>query len=192
MTDLAKPDDGYLTPGEAAERLRVSPITLRKWVEKGLLRACYTAGGHRRYSRREVERLAAGRRRGKPMTVLIVDDDRLFANYLRELIGNVDGKARVEYASDGFEAGRKLVMSRPDLVLLDLVMPGLDGFSVCRRIKMEPGTAHIRVIALTGHPSWLNTQAILALGAEHCFAKPVDTQALLRAMGLTGTATVEA
>lgn len=177
-----------MTPAEAAARLRVSPITLRHWANKGVLRASYTAGGHRRYARKEVERLAAGRRRGEPQTVLIVDDDHLFAGYLQELICSVDAGVKVVYASDGFEAGRKLILCRPEVVLLDLLMPGLDGFSVCRRIKMEPDTAHIRVIALTGQPSPENVRAILSLGAVHCLGKPVDAQALLMAMGLTDAA----
>lgn len=184
MSRLDRIQDGYMTPAEAAARLRVSPITLRHWVNKGVIRASFTAGGHRRYARWDVERLAASRRPGEPQTVLIVDDDVLFANYLRELMHSVDERLNVEYAPDGFEAGRKLIRCRPDVVLLDLVMPGLDGFSVCRRIKSEPDTAHIRVIALTGHPSPEYVQAILSLGAEHCLGKPVDPQTLLTAMGV--------
>jgi two-component system cell cycle response regulator len=65
------------------------------------------------------------------------------------------------------------------------MMSELDGFEVCRRIKQDPATAPIRVIALTGHPSPENVQRITAAGAEICLAKPIDNAELFAVLGLT-------
>jgi len=54
----------------------------------------------------------------------------------------------VAVASDGFGAGARLMDFKPDLLVLDLVMPGMDGFEVCKRIKKNPRTSHIKVLAI--------------------------------------------
>lgn len=179
-----------LTPAEAAEILRVAPVTLRSWAQKGWLRAEVTAGGHRRYSQVELGRFAL--ERGLTLhwpelqrsRVLVVDDDVHLGSYLYELLVGDATQPEVMLVHDGFEAGVQLVEFRPDVVLLDLMMPGLDGFAVCERIKRDPKTSSIRVIAMTGYPSPENTQRILQLGAELCLNKPFDPQSLLTALNL--------
>jgi len=173
-----------LTPAEAAKRLSVSPITLRKWADKGLIQAQITLGGHRRYLLSEVERLLQRHSPpdDSPLQVMIVDDDPFVSALLQEILSNLSTPMRVEIANDGFAAGRKLTTFMPDIILLDLMMPGLDGFEVCRRIKNDPATAQIRVIAMTGYPTEENIQRILSAGAEACLAKPVDHSALLTAL----------
>lgn len=59
-------------------------------------------------------------------------------------------------AADGFEAGSKLYAFKPDVILLDMMMPGLNGFDICRQIKAAQDTCDIRVIAMTGHLSQEN------------------------------------
>ena len=81
-------------------------------------------------------------------------------------------------ASDGFEAGRLVATSRPDVVVLDLRMPGLDGFHVCRTIKAAPETSGTTVIAITGFYSPEIEARILECGALRCFAKPVEPEVL--------------
>jgi len=73
----------------------------------------------------------------------------------------------------------------PDVVLLDLMMPGMDGFQVCERLKKDSATKNIRVIAMTGYPSAMNTEKILAAGAEICLPKPVDRAQLLELLGVS-------
>lgn len=177
----------YLAPREVARLLKVSPVTVRAWASKGWLRAEVTPGGHRRFSLKEVERMArehgiklAHTSQPKPLRVLIVDDDRQFAGYLKELLGE---SAETELAHDGFDAGHKVSVFAPDVVLLDLMMPGMDGFEACRRIKQAPPTHHIRVIAVTGYPSPDNLQRALECGAECCLGKPLDVAALRQAIG---------
>jgi excisionase family DNA binding protein len=182
------PDKPYFSPAEVAELLMVSPITVRGWAMKGLLKAEVTPGGHRRFLHSEVERFIRERgsaERRRSLKVLIVDDDLMHLEYLVELLGGIDAPVVIETAHDGFEAGRKLTGFAPHVVLLDLMMPGLNGFDVCRWIKSDPATRSTRVIAMTGYPSPENLQRIVEAGAELMLAKPIDVPLLLHAMGLS-------
>lgn len=177
----------YLTPNEVAQWMMVSPVTVRGWAQKGLLQAEVTPGGHRRFRTEEVERFArqwnpAGNK--GPLRILIVDDDKMVVGFLRELLEGGGYATVVDVAHDGFEAGRKVHAFAPDVVLLDLMMPGIKGTEVCRQIKQLPGQANVRVIAMTGYLSPENEAELLAAGAESCFAKPLDTARLLRVLGL--------
>ena len=120
---------------------------------------------------------------------MIVDDDRLVSRILQKTLSNLGTPMLVEIANDGFEAGRKLSTFMPDVMLLDLMMPGMYGFEVCRRVKSDPATSHIRVIAVTGKPSQDNVAQIMAAGAESCLPKPVKASALLSILKLSGDAT---
>jgi len=176
-------EDTYLSPAEAARLLLVSPVTLRAWAQKGLLPSETTPGGHRRFLRRDVEQFMhcrRGQRQGQNshLRLLIVDDEEQVAGCLFELLREMSQSLMVETAQDGFEAGSKLLSFAPDMVLLDLMMPGMNGFDVCHRIKSNPATADIRVIAMTGYPSEENVRNILAAGAEFCLSKPIDVDKL--------------
>ena len=179
----------YLTPTEVARLLRVSPVTVRHWALKGWLSAETTAGGHRRFLKREVDRFA--RERGISLQpnedgsfrVLIVDDDRNFAGYVAQALAVEAGNVITEQAYDGFDAGTKVLSFQPHVVLLDLIMPGLDGFEVCRRLKHDPVTRMVRVIALTGYGGPEQAERILAEGAEGCLQKPIERRVLLDAIG---------
>lgn len=76
------------------------------------------------------------------------------------------------------EAGQLITQQQPDIVLLDLKMPGLDGFSVCQRIKQNPQQQSIRIIAITGFADPDNVERILAAGAEQCLSKPIQIQTI--------------
>ncbi len=175
-----------LTPAELAKRLRVSPITLRKWADKGLLQSKTTLGGHRRYPLSEVERLLQlhSQPNNSLIQIMIVDDDLFVSAILQEFLSGLSTSIVVEIANDGFAAGRKLTTFMPNIILLDLMMPGMNGFEVCRQIKNDPSTAQIRVIAMTGYPTEENIKLILSAGAEACLAKPVDHGELLAALNL--------
>ena len=183
-------DESYLTPGQVAKLLMVSPAAVRLWAEKGEIKALTTPGGHRRFLPSEVERfskergLVAIKKHKMKLSVLIVDDDIQFTNYLTKLLNKFPEKVDVEVANDGFGAGLKVREQEPDVVLLDLMMPGLDGFTVCQRIKSNSITSEIRVIAMTGYPSAENVEKILAAGAEVCLPKPIDKNELLQLLGL--------
>lgn len=187
MKPAELPAKPYLTPNEVAAWMMVSPITVRGWAQKGLLQAEVTPGGHRRFRRDEVERFArqwnpAGNK--GPMRILIADDDPAVVGFLKEWLEDERFNTRVETAFDGFEAGLKVHSFVPDVVLLDVMMPGLKGTEVCRQIKQMPGNADLRVIGLTGHLSPDTERALLDAGAECCLTKPVDMPRLLQQLGL--------
>ncbi len=186
----------YLTPNEVAELLMVSPVTVRQWAQKGELKAMTTPGGHRRFLIEDVESFA--RQRGidlviRPggktggLRIMVVDDDRQLAGFIVELLRSRDPDIVTEISHDGFDAGRKVQMFQPDIILLDLMMPGINGFEVCQILKQDPATRGIRIIAMTGYHARENIDKIIAAGAETCLSKPVDTELLLQAIGIAGS-----
>ena len=170
-----------LTPREVAQQLGVSPVTVRHWALDGKLEFISTPGGHRRFLQQHIDKFvnAHGVNKAKTSTpklcVLIVENDIDLSSYLNDFIESMDAPIDSAVANDGFEAGELVHEFNPDLVLLDLMMPTLDGFSVCQRIKQNPKTKHIRVIAMTGYPSDDNVQRILDAGAEACLPKPLNS-----------------
>ena len=184
------PDKTYYTPNEVADLFMVSPITVREWAKKGLLKAELTPGGHRRFLVPEVKKFARQRdltlqdRQDSRTRILIVDDDQQFCRFLTEQFAEFDDSMVTETAFDGFSAGQLIPNFRPHIVLLDLMMAGMDGFDVCRKLKENPDTKSIRVIAMSGFASPENTQNIINSGAECCLPKPVDFDALSEALDL--------
>ncbi|MGH8208445.1 MAG: response regulator [Steroidobacteraceae bacterium] len=182
----------HLTPNEVAELLMVNPVTVRQWAARGLLRSLTTPGGHRRFLLSDVEQFArsrgatpVARHSGRPDRILIVDADPNVSRLVAQLIRGRNDHVETEIARDGFEAGAKVESFRPHALVLDLMMPCIDGFEVCRRLRARPTLNHIRIVAVTGFPSPDNVKRILAAGADACLAKPLDAERLLAELGLT-------
>ena len=189
----------HLTPNEVAELLMVNPVTVRQWAARGLLRSLTTPGGHRRFVLSDVEEFArsrgatpVARHSGRPDRVLIVDDDPNVGRLIVELIQGRDDHVETEIAHDGFEAGVMVESFRPHALVLDLMMPGMDGFEVCRRLRARPTLNHIRIVAVTGFPSTEYVDRILEAGADACLPKPIDAEKLLAELGLTTPRSAEA
>jgi excisionase family DNA binding protein len=175
------------TTFETAKLCHVSPLSIINWVNAGRLPAFRTPGGHRRIRREDLirfmkengiplpEELREGSGRPK---VLVVDDEAAVRDVLAEHLTTRSNPYEVLTAADGFEAGRLVATFRPDVVLLDLRMPGLDGFQICRTIKADPESSSTVVIAMTGFFSSETEARILECGAVRCFAKPVETSTL--------------
>ena len=144
----SEPD--WLTLGQAAKYLGVAQSTIRKWSDLGRVPAFYTPGGHRRYRRGDLdaflERSGPGRGRTGPL-VLVVDDDPGVRQVVRANL-EAEGYA-VREAGSAAEGLTSLEEEAPDLLLLDVMMPEVDGFAVCRRIKEDPRLKDIPVIFLT-------------------------------------------
>ncbi|MDH5646490.1 MAG: response regulator [Candidatus Heimdallarchaeota archaeon] len=183
-------NNSYLTPTECAKRLNIATVTLRKWAQQGMLEAVVTPGGHRRYAIEAVASFAEKynlpfeHNLDETRRILIVDDDPQVCSYLQALFAKFKDLAVTEQVHDGFEAGHMLHTFKPNIVLLDLMMPGIDGYEVCHLIKSHPATRHIRVIAITGFHTEENINRITEAGAELCLPKPIDRTALLAAVGL--------
>ena len=175
------------TTFETAKLCHVSPLSIINWVNAGRLPAFRTPGGHRRIRREDLIRFM--RETGIPLPdelregsgrpkVLVVDDEASIREVLAEHLTTRGTPYEAMAASDGFEAGRLMATFRPDVVLLDLRMPGLDGFQVCRTIKADPETSSTIVVAMTGYFSPETESRILECGAVRCFAKPVEPSTL--------------
>lgn len=107
-------------------------------------------------------------------SVLMVDDEEQNRELLRDLL-EVRGY-QVTEAEDGEQALQKVAEIPPDVILLDLMMPGLDGFEVCRRIKGDPQTAHIPILLVTALHERNVRLAGIGAGANDFLTKPIDTQ----------------
>jgi len=167
-----------LTPKDVANQLGVSPVTVRVWAQENKLPFITTPGGHRRFKQNDVDKFAHQHdsRKSSAYSILIVDDDEQHAELLSEYFRYMPLETNTYIAHDGFEAGQLINQINPDCVLLDLMMPGMDGFSVCQRIKDDPATSNIRVIAMTGYTDLENVQRIMQAGAEKCLKKPINHQ----------------
>jgi excisionase family DNA binding protein len=182
----------YLTPNQVAELLMVSPATVRQWAEKGELLAYTTPGGHRRFRPDDVECFASSRglqlnlQERDARRLLIVDDDTQLSTYLSELLQSIDTPMVTEMARDGFSAGLKVRKFKPQTILLDLKMSGLDGLQVCRLLKADPVTRPIKVVVMSGYLTPEAEEDALQAGAEACLSKPINVKELMQLLALPG------
>ena len=109
-----------------------------------------------------------------PAKVLLVDDEPNILLSLQFLMKKAGYDVRT--ASDGEAALAEIARARPDIVLLDVMMPKLDGFSVCQRIRANPELSSLRVIMLTARGRDVEREKGLALGADDYITKPFSTK----------------
>ncbi len=111
---------------------------------------------------------------GEP--ILVVDDNAVNLRLARMLL--VQEGYDVRTASDAAEAIAAIRESPPRLILMDLQMPGMDGFELTRRLKSDPATAGILIVALTAYAMKGDDERARAAGCDGYVAKPIDTRAL--------------
>ncbi|MBF0379175.1 MAG: response regulator [Desulfamplus sp.] len=173
-----------LTIPQAAKYCGVTRMSMWRWVKAGKINSFVTPGGHHRIIKSDLEKSlkAQGmkmmiRQIDAPARVLIVDDNELVVKGLEKLF--IEETFEVEVAKDGFEAGVKAKQFNPDLIILDLMMPHMDGFEACKFLKNNDSTSHIKILILTGHASKENMNAIMDVGADDYMEKPVDNAELV-------------
>jgi CheY-like chemotaxis protein len=155
------------------------------WIDKGLLEAHRTPGGHRRVERDALVAFLKSREMPIPreladlQKLLIIDDDVAMLKALKRSLSGEAPELEIEIAESAVDGLLKVGTFRPDAVLLDAYMPGMNGVEVCVRIRAAPETARIRVIALTGQPSPHLAAAFLEAGAVACLTKPLELAQLL-------------
>ena len=110
--------------------------------------------------------------------ILIVGDDPGIREMLTKMMTRHG--YQTEIAAEGFEAGVKVMEFKPGLIILDLIIPGIDGFEVCRKIKGNSGTSHIRVLAVSGYDTAENRDRIMEAGADCYLPKPIKSDLLLQ------------
>ncbi len=114
----------------------------------------------------------------EPRRILIVDDDAFIRRPL-EFILRAEG-FDAESAVDGDECLRVVRERRPDLIVLDVMMPGRDGFEICRELKSDPSMREIPVVLLSARGREHDRERGLALGAQDFMTKPYSPSDLVR------------
>jgi CheY-like chemotaxis protein len=108
--------------------------------------------------------------------ILVVDDNPVSRELIREVLE--DNHQRVLEAGNGAEALEKVLQEEPDIILLDIQMPVLDGYEVLRRIRANPRVAALPVIAVTAFAMREDCEKALAVGFDDFVTKPVDIASL--------------
>ena len=178
-------NDEIFSIPQAAKRCAISRWTLMKCVNSGELKASRTPGGHYRILKEDLEDFIVKKKMypsvhnsSSNKRILIVDDDLQVQKYLTVILSSK--KYETETASSGFEAGAKVVRFNPALIILDLIMPEMSGFEVCRQIKKNSETSHMKILVLTGYDSKENRERITEAGADDYIAKPVEKDVLIQ------------
>ncbi|HDY89142.1 MAG TPA: response regulator [bacterium] len=181
-------NEEILTLPQAAKYCAISRWTLRNFVKSGDLKASHTPGGHWRILKSDLESFIYEKgmyplvhNRSSSRKILIVDDDPLSQDLLTKMLSK-DGY-KTEIAADGFDAGFKIKDFKPGLIILDLIMPGMDGFELCTRVKENSETSHMKILAITGYDTKENRDRVMKAGADGYLAKPLAMDTLLQYVG---------
>lgn len=111
-----------------------------------------------------------------PAHVLIVEDDDNIATALEYVISR--GGMRYDRIANGAEAMGRIRSTRPDLVLLDIMLPEVSGYDICRDIRTDPGLSTVRILMMTARGSAMEQKKVMALGADGFISKPFELGAL--------------
>jgi len=173
--------EDILTVFKASKYCNVSPQTIINWIESGHIKAYKTVGGHRRI--KSTDLIAFMTRQGIPVPehepvetrkrILVVDDDPIIVETIVQALEEDEHDYEVISASDGFEAGLQVNHFRPHLMILDIMMPDIKGYEVCRKIKGAEETNHIKIIVLSAYLDDEKFKMMKEHGADSCFSKPL-------------------
>lgn len=187
---------GTLTTFQIAEILNVDISTVIDWIDAGKIIAFRTPGGHRRVKPSDLlnflktykmpipeklnvtvgllSRNTANGNSSATKKILIVDDDKNILEFISRTLKKLYKNIKTELASDGFMAGKKIAEFKPNLLILDIKMPGMDGFAVLEHLKKE----NMKILAITGYPSKETKEKILKAGADDYLVKPFTIEEL--------------
>jgi excisionase family DNA binding protein len=173
--------DDILTVFQASKHCNVSPKTIINWIEAGHINAYKTVGGHRRIKKSDLEDFM--RKQGIPVPeeeivserkrILIVDDDPIIVETIVQALEEEEYNYEIVSASDGFEAGLQVNHFKPHLLILDIMMPDIKGYEVCRRIKTNEETKDTKIIVLSAYLDDEKFKKMKEYGADLCFSKPL-------------------
>lgn len=185
-TSISKP----LGVGQAAQICRVTTRTINNWIRSGKLKAYATPGGHFRIWPSDLRTFLKAHNmdinfdfRGEhPKRILVIDDDESYAEMLREVLRDKIRDSEVKLSHDGYEALILVGEFKPELVLLDLMMPGIDGFKVLELIAGRKADYPLKVLVLSGNLSAAAIDRLKRSRADHWLAKPVSVAELVHSV----------
>lgn len=170
-----------LTVFTASKYCNVSSKTIINWVEAGHIKAYKTVGGHRRIKTTDLESfmrnqgipIPKGKDEGGRKKILVVDDDMIIVESIVQALEEDEFDYEVLSASDGFEAGLQVNHFHPDLLILDIMMPDIKGYEVCKKIKTNEMTRNTKIIVLSAYLDDEKFAQMKENGADVCFSKPL-------------------
>lgn len=176
------------TTGEAAKICKVSQQTIIRCFDNGQLKGFRVPGSKFRRIPREAlyrfmrdngiptDALESGKRK-----VLLVDDDPEIVEMLERAL-NDDGRFEVKIAANGFDAGMMVKEYRPDLIVLDVMLPDINGKEVCHRVRADPNLEEVRIICISGMVEDDKIAELKLAGADDFVHKPFDVDMLIERM----------
>ncbi len=174
-----------LSTHDIARSLSVDISTVSNWIDSGKLKAFKTPGGHRRILKKDFMEfvrkynMPAANVEKDQLKILVVDDEEVIRNNVKKIVKKKYSDAEIYEATDGFTAGKVLGSEEISLVLLDLKMPGMDGFEVMKQIKDDPQLGYPAIVVITGYPQVGLEEQVKGLGAQHLLIKPFEVKQLL-------------
>ncbi len=178
-------DKQVFTTGEAAEICQVSQQTIIRCFDAGRLRGFRVPGSRFRRIPRDdlirfmrdnnipVDRLESGKRR-----VLVVDDDDAIVELFSDVLER-DGRFDIRTASTGYDAGLLTHQFRPELMILDYMLPDINGNVVCRAVRDDPNINDMKIIIVSGVVNQDEIDELLDAGADDFIKKPFNIERLL-------------
>jgi excisionase family DNA binding protein len=176
------------TTGEAAQVCKVSQQTIIRCFDSGRLTGFRVPGSKfRRIPRDELIRfmkvnsiptdiLEGGKKR-----ILVVDDDPGIVELFQDILGR-DERFEVKTAGTGYDAGMLTESFKPHMIVLDYMLPDINGNVVCQRVRSNPLTRETRIIFVSGAVNQDEVQSLLRAGADDFIKKPFNIQKLLQRM----------
>ena len=181
-------DKQVFTTGEAAEICKVSQQTIIRCFDSGRLQGFRVPGSRfRRIPRTELLRfmknndIPTDALESMTKRILVVDDDDQIIELFRDVLGH-DKRFDVKTASTGYDAGLLTEQFRPHLILLDFMLPDINGNLVCERIKTDPELSDTKVLMVSGVVNQEEISALSGSGADAFVKKPFDIRELVTKM----------
>ncbi len=174
------------TTGEAAKICKVSQQTIIRCFDSGQLKGFRVPGSRFRRIPRDAlyrfmrenniptDALESGRRK-----VLIVDDDPAVVDLIKDVLEK-DGRFEIRDVNNGFAAGKLTNEYHPDLIILDVMLPDINGQAVCELIRSDPSMEDIKIICISGMVEEEKIDELYKAGANDFLQKPLDIDELIR------------
>jgi excisionase family DNA binding protein len=174
---LFKMEKKFYTTGEFGKIIGVSRVTVYKWIKNKKIEGIRLPGGRWIILKKEAEKIIKEKKLNKKereIKILIGDDNLEIANSLKEFLEKRNIDFRIMTAYNGFEVGKYLYTFKPDVLILDIFMPGINGFEILNIVRNDSELKDTFIIVITGHPEEENIKKAKDKGADYVFIKPFD------------------